>query len=215
MYILGFLGSPKVNGHSAKLLKRALAGAESRGATTRRYDLIKLNIKYCMGCNRCYRNDPELLIGKCPLNDDMAAILEEYVKADGYIFASPVYDANVTALMKTFLERKIMLSYKAPDAYGKIPESRCPANFKKKAAFIVTGSAVDEYKEVMADPCFEAIEAHLMLEQVDTSYEMYVGGIENITEERFSLRLDEAYRLGAHIVDEIAKGNVERDESRL
>ena len=205
MYILGFLGSPKVKGHSAKLLKKALAGAESRGATTRRYDLIKLNIKYCMGCNRCYRNDPELLIGKCPLNDDMAAILEEYVKADGYIFASPVYDANVTALMKTFLERKIMLSYKAPDAYGKIPESRCPANFKKKAAFIVTGSAEDKYKEVMADPCFEAIEAHLMLEQVDTSHEIYVGGLENITEQRFSERLEEAYQLGAHLVDEIRK----------
>jgi multimeric flavodoxin WrbA len=205
MYILGFLGSPKVNGHSAKLLKKALAGAESRGATTRRYDLIKHNIKYCMGCNKCYRNDPELLIGKCPLKDDVAAILEEYVKADGYIFASPVYDANVTALMKTFLERKIMLSYKAPDAYGKIPESRCPANFKKKAAFIVTGSAEDKYKEVMADPCFEAIEAHLMLEQVDTSHEIYVGGLENITEQRFSERLEEAYQLGAHLVDEIRK----------
>lgn len=203
MKILGFLGSPKVKGHCSKLLSKALEGAESKGAETKRYDLIKLNIKYCMGCNTCYRNDPELLIGKCPLKDDMASILEEYVKADGYIFSSPVYDANVTALMKTFLERKIMLSYKAPDAYGKIPESRCPSNFTKKAAFIVTGSAVDEYKEVMADPCFEAIEAHLMLEQVDTSHEIYVGGIENITEQRFSERLEEAYRLGAHLVDEI------------
>ena len=205
MVILGFLGSPRVNGHCSKLLSKALEGAASRGAVTKRYDLIKLNIKYCMGCNTCYRNDPDLLIGKCPIKDDMAGILEEYVAADGYIFASPVYDANVTALMKTFLERKIMLSYKAPDAYGKIPESRCPSNFKKKAAFIVTGSAVDEFKEVMADPCFEAIESHLMLEQVDTSHEMYVGGLENITGERLAERLEEAYRLGAHLVDEIAK----------
>jgi multimeric flavodoxin WrbA len=205
MLILGILGSPKVTGHCAKLLKKALEGAESKGSVTKRYDLIKLNIKYCMGCNTCYRNNPELLIGKCSLKDDMAAILEEYVKADGYIFASPVYDANVTALMKTFLERTIMLSYKAPDAYGKLPESRCPANFKKKAAFIVTGAAVDEYKEVMADPCFEAIESHLMIAQVDTAHEMYVGGVENITEERFKERLDEAYRLGAHLVDHIEK----------
>ena len=97
------------------------------GATTKRFDLIKLNIKYCMGCNTCYRNNPELIIGKCPIKDgDVASILEEYVKADGYIFASPVYDATVTALMKTFLERKIMLTYKAPDAYGKLPESAVP-----------------------------------------------------------------------------------------
>ena len=93
----------------------------------------------------------------------------------------------------------------APDALGIIPESRCPAYFKKKAAFIVTGSAADKYKEVMADPCFEAIEAHLMLEQVDTSHEIYVGGVDNITDERFDARLDEAYRLGAHLVDEIKK----------
>jgi len=205
MLVLGFLGSPRVNGRCSKLLRKALEGAESRGAVTKRYDLIKLNIKYCMGCCTCFRNNPDLLVGKCPLKDDMAAILEEYVKADGYIFASPVYDANVTALMKTFLERKIMLSYKAPDAYGKLPESRCPANFKRKAAFIVTGSAADEFKEVMADPCFEAIESHLMLEQVDTAHEMYVGGLENITGERFNERIEEAYRLGAHLVDHIEK----------
>ena len=102
-----------------------------------------------------------------------------------------------------------MLSYKAPDAYGKLPESRCPANFKKKAAFIVTGSAVDEFKEVMADPCFEAIEAHLMLEQVDTANEMYVGGIENISQETFSERLNQAFQLGAHIVEEIEKARTE------
>jgi multimeric flavodoxin WrbA len=205
MVILGFLGSPKVNGHCSKLLKKALEGAESKGATTRRFDLVKLNIKYCMGCNTCYRNNPELIVGKCPIKDDVASILEEYVKADGYIFASPVYDATVTALMKTFLERKIMLTYKAPDAYGKLPESRCPANFKRKAAFIVTGAAADEFKEVMADPCFEAIESSLMLEQVDTSHEMYVGGVENITEERFAERLVEAYQLGAHLVEEIER----------
>ncbi len=185
MLVLGFLGSPRVNGHCSKLLKKALEGAESRGAVTKRYDLIKLNIKYCMGCNTCFAIIPICSIGKCPLKDDMAAILEEYVKADGYIFASPVYDANVTALMKTFLERKIMLSYKAPDAFGKLPESRCPANFKRKLPLLLPEAAADEFKEVMADPCFEAIESHLMLEQVDTAHEMYVGGLENITEERF------------------------------
>jgi len=30
-------------------------------------------------------------------------------------------------------------------------------------------------------------------EQVDIDHEMYVGGVENITEERFAERLDEAY----------------------
>jgi len=206
MLVLGFLGSPRVNGHCAKLLKKALEGAESRGATTRRFDLIKLNIKYCRGCSTCYLNNPELTIGKCPIKDDVTAIMEDYVKADGYIFATPVYGAHVTALMKTFLERKIMLTYKAPDAYGKLAESRCPANFKRKAAFIVTGAAADEFSEIMADPCFDALEADLMLEQVEAVQKMYVGGIENIPKERFAERLAEAYQLGIQVAAEIKKG---------
>lgn len=64
---------------------------------------------------------------------------------------------------------------------------------------------MDEFKEVMADPCFVAIEAHLMLEQVDASHEMYVGGVENITLGRFSEWLEDTYRLGTHLVDEIKK----------
>lgn len=92
MKILGFLGSPRVNGKSGKLLKKALEGAESRGADTKRYDLINCNIKHCTGCGACFTKKPELLIGKCSLKDDMASILEEYINADGYIFASPVYD---------------------------------------------------------------------------------------------------------------------------
>ena len=58
MLVLGFLGSPRVNGHCSKLLRKALEGAESRGAVTKRYDLIQLNIKYCMGCNTCYPQQP-------------------------------------------------------------------------------------------------------------------------------------------------------------
>jgi hypothetical protein len=32
-----------------------------------------------------------------------------------------------------------------------------------------------------------------------------VGGLENITGERFNERIEEAYRLGAHLVDHIEK----------
>ena len=53
MLVLGFLGSPRVNGRCSKLLRKALEGAESRGAVTKRYDLIKLNIKYCRCSSPC------------------------------------------------------------------------------------------------------------------------------------------------------------------
>ena len=205
MRVLGFLGSPHVNGKSAKLLKKALEGAASAGAEVKEFDLIKMNIKYCTGCQVCFTTKPDLKIGKCSLKDDAPAIFEEYVEADGYIYASPVYDVFVTALMKTFLERKIMLTYRPREQSEKIPGSRCCAYFKKKASIIVTGNCADEYREVMGDPCFEAFQGHFMIEQIDTVDQMYCGGIERLTEEEFNQRLETAFQMGVRIVEEIEK----------
>jgi multimeric flavodoxin WrbA len=207
MNILGFLGSPRPQGSCGKLLQKALEGAEAAGAHTKRYDLIKCNIKYCRGCGNCYMHDPQLAIGKCPLKDDVATILDDYVKADGYVYATPVYDMFVTALMKTFLERKIALTYKPKDAIGKLPEPRpgVAKNFMNKASIIVTGNCGDELVEVMGDPCFEAFDGHFMIQQVDSVDRFYVGGLENMSAEAFADRLQKAYQLGFRLVEEIKK----------
>ena len=205
MIILGFLGSPSINGTCSKLLKKALEGAEIKGAQTKIFELINCNIMHCRGCFKCIFENHELPIGKCLLNDDMSSILEEYIKADGYIFASPVYEMFVTALMKKFLERKIALGYREKDAYGKISAARVPAEFKKMASMIVTANCSDNYKKAMGGPCFEAMESHLMIEQVPTVDRFYVGGVENITDETFSEKLNESYQLGIRLVEEIEK----------
>ena len=189
MKILGFMGSPRVKGLNAQLIDSALKGAQSKGAETKRFDLIKYNIQFCRGCFKCMFENHELPIGKCPLNDDMAGILEEYRQADGYILASPVYDVGVTAIMKNFLERKCALHYKKKEDYGRFPNMREKANFKKKVSLIVTGNSVDGYREVMAPPCFEAMESHLMVEQVPTVDRFYVGSLEDMTEENIDEEL--------------------------
>lgn len=209
MKILGFLGSPRVNGKCSTLLKNALEGARSRGTRTKRFDLIKCNIMHCSGCFKCMFENHELPIGKCSLKDDMASILEEYIKANGYIFASPVYDMGITALMKKFLERKCALMYREKEAYAKIGASRIPAHFKKMASMIVTANCGDEYKEAMGGPCFEAIGGHLSIEQVPTVDKFYVGGVENMMDVTFSEKLAEAYQLGIRLVEEIEKAQNE------
>ena len=205
MKILGLLGSPRLNGKCSKLLKKALEGAESRGAQIKRFDLIKCNIMHCRGCFKCIFENHELPIGKCMLKDDMASILGEYVEADGYIFSSPCYEGFVSALMKKFLERKIALGFREKEAYGKIAAARVPANFKKMASFIVTANCADEYIEVMGDPAFEAMEGHLIVEQIPTADRLYVGGVENMSDEIFSEKLNESYQLGIRLVEEIEK----------
>ncbi len=183
MEILGLLGSPHVNGLCSKLLSAVLDGAAEAGAAVKRYDLITCNIMHCMGCCKCLTSEPGLPIGPCPLKDDMHGILEQYVQADGYVLASPVYDVSVTALMKKFLERKIALTYRPADAYARIGSPRRSADFEKKAVLLVTGNCSNEYREVMGDPCFEMMEAHFIVEQVETLEKIYVGSAETIDDE--------------------------------
>ncbi len=209
MKIIGYLGSPKSNGLCGKLLKRVLEGAESKGAETKKIDIIKKNIEHCRGCTLCFTKNPKLPIGKCSIKDDMPSILEEYLKADGYIFASPVYDMSVTALMKKFLERKIALTYREKEAYATLGAARSPAEFKKMASILVTGNCGDDYIDVMGEPCFEIIGAHLMIEQVLTVDQFYVGGVENLGEEKFSQWMDTLYQAGIKLVEEIEKERAE------
>ena len=203
MKIIGYLGSPKANGLTGKLLKSALEGAKSKGAEVKKIDLIKTNIEHCRGCTTCYHKNPELPIGKCSLKDEMAAILEEYVQADGYIFASPVYDLNITSLMKKFIERKIALTYRPKEDHAKLMEARRTAEFKKKASLLVTGNCGDDLIEVMGEPCFEAMSSHFMIEQVWLVDKIYVGGVESFTEEIFNQRMELLYNAGIQLAEEI------------
>ena len=74
---------------------------------------------------------------------------------------------------------------------------------------IVTANCGDEYREVMVVPCFEAMEAHLIIEQVSTVDTFYVGGVESMTDETFSEKLTESYQLGMRLVEEIEKAQSE------
>ena len=85
MRILGFMGSPRTKGLCAQFTESALSGAASRGAEVKQFNLAKYHIKYCRGCYKCVHKNHELPIGKCPLRDDMAGILAEYLEADGYM----------------------------------------------------------------------------------------------------------------------------------
>ncbi|MDX1777808.1 MAG: flavodoxin family protein [Thermodesulfobacteriota bacterium] len=203
MKILAFMGSPRLRGLNAQLIERALEGAKERGAEVKRYDLIKCNIKYCIGCFKCIFENHDLPVGKCTLKDDMAAILEDYTQAEGYILSSPVYDVNITALMKTFIERKFPLYFKDKEDTITLPAARTPAHFLKKAALFITANARDEYREVMGTPSFEALEYDLMIEQVEIIERFYVGGAHVMTEERLSKIRDEAFSIGSRLVQSI------------
>ncbi|HUL61814.1 MAG TPA: flavodoxin family protein [Methanocella sp.] len=100
MKVIGILSSP----HGKKsvtrpLVEAALAGAKEAGAGTELVDVCRLKINYCKGCHTCY------LKGRCPQRDDFQGVLEKVLAADGFVLSSPNYIGNVTAQMKTLMDR--------------------------------------------------------------------------------------------------------------
>lgn len=100
MRIIAINGSHRKGRNTAMLLQRVLDEAAALGAETELVELSELNIKMCLSCNKC--------LGKteCAItDDDMKALGEKLMDADGIVLGSPVYWANVTTLMKNFMDR--------------------------------------------------------------------------------------------------------------
>jgi multimeric flavodoxin WrbA len=204
MKILAFMGSPRTKGLCAQFTQSALDGAASKGAEIKQFNLVKHDIKFCTGCHSCVYNNHELPIGICPLKDDMAGILEEYLAADGYILACPVYDFTVTAIMKMFIERRFPTFFKQKGLHGKVPDARVKHGFKKKASLIATGDAADEFAAI-AEPCFEVMSGHFMIEEIDVVEQKYVGYIHSVDEQRYKELMQQTFDMGARLVEEIKK----------
>lgn len=99
MRILAINGSHRPGKGTAALLQAALDAARDAGADTELVELSRLDIGYCIGCNAC------LAKPACTLSDDMDGLVEKMKAADGIVLGSPDYFANVTARMKTFIDR--------------------------------------------------------------------------------------------------------------
>lgn len=65
------------------------------------YSLKDLNIKYCLGCNACQRNDDN----HCVLKDDMNKIYEAIDKCEKIIIMSPIYMNQITGILKNVFDR--------------------------------------------------------------------------------------------------------------
>lgn len=100
-FILGVNGSPHEDGIVCELLASVLDGAEKEGAETKVIDLYEL----CMiPTEGNYSEDPALEVPAHMPKDDITALYPEILRADGLVLATPVYWANMSAVMKNFIE---------------------------------------------------------------------------------------------------------------
>jgi len=70
MKIIAINGSPRKNCNTAKLLKKVLEGAKSKGADTELINLYDLNYKGCNSCFLCKIKGSKSY-GICAVNDDL------------------------------------------------------------------------------------------------------------------------------------------------
>jgi multimeric flavodoxin WrbA len=102
--VLAINGSPRKNANTAILLQKALEGAASVGAETEIIHLIDLQYRGCISCFACKRKGTKF-IGSCALQDELTPVLEKAMQSDAIILGSPIYLANITSLMHSFIER--------------------------------------------------------------------------------------------------------------
>ena len=106
MKILAIQGSPRPKTSNTEiLLQEFLKGAQSQGAETETVYLKEKEIHSCVGCYTCWTKTP----GVCVFKDDMPELLEKVRNCSILVYATPLYNFNVTALTKAFQERLLPL----------------------------------------------------------------------------------------------------------
>lgn len=71
-------------------------------------NLYDYDIRDCSGCECCIRKSV------CPVQDDVSAVMQEIIAADGVILTSPVYVAGVSGKLKTFIDRTCSWYHRPP-----------------------------------------------------------------------------------------------------
>ena len=102
MKVVAFNGSPKARGNTYHSLKLVTDELEKEGIETEIIQVGNKNIRGCVACNECLRNQNEQCSFKEDEVNDWIQVIKE---ADGIILGSPVHFAAMSAMMKAFLDR--------------------------------------------------------------------------------------------------------------
>lgn len=99
MKVLGIGSSPREGGNTDLLLDQVLEGARDAGASVEKVILNDLVFRPCQGCGGC------AMTGVCVLRDGMSQVYRKVGDSDILVVASPVYFGNITAQLKSMIDR--------------------------------------------------------------------------------------------------------------
>ena len=176
MQVVGINSSPRKKSNTDLLLSTVLTGASDGGCETIHIDLYDYEIEYCKVCDTCYKT------GSCVLMDEFPDIHEVLLESDGIILSSPNYINNVTAKMKTLLDRmadtvhcqRLLGKYTAAVSTAGGSGAQEVADYLNQSLFIMGASVVGSVGVNLADG-----------------------------EEIFQKGMDQSYQLGVQLADAI------------
>ncbi len=176
MQVVGINSSPRKKSNTDLLLSTVLTGASDGGCETIHIDLYDYEIEYCKACDTCYKT------GSCVLMDEFPDIHEVLLESDGIILSSPNYINNVTAKMKTLLDRmadtvhcqRLLGKYTAAVSTAGGSGAQEVADYLNQSLFIMGASVVGSVGVNLADG-----------------------------EEIFQKGMDQSYQLGVQLADAI------------
>lgn len=100
MRIAVITGSPHRDGTSALMAKEFIAGAAKAGHDIYRFDAAFRKVHPCIGCNKC-----DCGKNPCIFQDDMKELYCKLIQAEAVVYVSPLYYHNISAQLKTVIDR--------------------------------------------------------------------------------------------------------------
>lgn len=97
--IIALYGSPRRNGNTAVLLKKAVEGARDAGAEVEEIMLRDLKISPCLEIYGCTQS------GECAIKDDFQMVRNKILDSSGLMLASPVFFYSVSSHTKILMDR--------------------------------------------------------------------------------------------------------------
>jgi multimeric flavodoxin WrbA len=147
MKAICIMGSPRLNGNTHSIASAVLEGLKSHGVQTALVRLSERNIGYCRGCKSCYQT------GDCVQDDDVKQIVSDMLCADLVIVASPSYWGDVTAQLKTLLDRCT--------PYCNQNTGKLPVSTAAKGAAIAVRAGVNQQENLKLIETIEHFLGHL------------------------------------------------------
>lgn len=118
MNVVGFNGSARKDGNTAKLINYAFETLHKEGITTELIQLSGRPIHGCIACYKCFAAKDR----RCAVTDDCAnECIEKMDAADAVIIGSPTYFAGISPEAKALIDRCGMVARANADMFKRKP----------------------------------------------------------------------------------------------